>query len=89
MRKQRLLFLVKNSKKFVKSFQQVNKLLQKFVNNQRLSLMQWETLSAVIGNTINDLPICVGSKTDVENLDLITPNRLRLGKITNEVLLVI
>eukprot|EP00111_Clytia_hemisphaerica_P013818 TCONS_00040666-protein len=30
--------------------------------------------------SINDLPICVQSKTNVENLDLITPNRLLLGR---------
>ena len=66
--------------KVERKIQEVNKSLQKFINNQRLSLMQWETLSAVIANTINDLPICVGSKTDVENLDLITPNRLLLGR---------
>ena len=66
--------------KVERKIQEVNKSLQKSINNQRLSLLQWETLSAVIANTINDLPICVGSKTDVENLDLITPNRLLLGR---------
>ncbi|XP_066917508.1 uncharacterized protein [Clytia hemisphaerica] len=66
--------------KVERKIQEVNKSLQKFINNQRLSLMQWETLAAVIANSINDLPICVGSKTDLENLDLITPNRLLLGR---------
>ncbi|XP_066916885.1 uncharacterized protein [Clytia hemisphaerica] len=56
--------------KVERKIQEVNKSLQKFINNQRLSLMQWETLAAVIANSINDLPICVGSKTDLENLDL-------------------
>ena len=36
---------------------------------------QWETLSPVIANTINDLPIRLGNIiSDYENMDLITPN---------------
>ena len=43
--------------------------------------MQWETLSSVIANTINDLPIGLGSIiSGYENMDLTTPNRLRLRR---------
>ena len=41
--------------------------------------MQWKTLPAVNANNINNLPIGIGSKVDIENIDLITPNRLLLG----------
>ena len=50
------------------------------MHNERLSLMQWESLSAVIANSINDLPLAVGSFADFEIMDLITPNRLLLGR---------
>ena len=39
------------------------------------------TLAAEISNSINNLPLAIGNITgDLENLDLITPNRLRLGR---------
>ena len=55
--------------------------LEKSIQNERLSILQWETLVAEIGNTINDLPLALGNVvSDFENMDLITPNRLRLGR---------
>lgn len=42
--------------------------------------MQWETLFAIIANSINNLPIAAGSKVSLENLDLMTPNRLLLSR---------
>ena len=63
-----------------RKIQEINKSIERSTHNQRLSLMQWETLSSIIANCINDLPIAVGSKTDLENLDLITPNRLLLSR---------
>ena len=49
--------------------------------NHRLSILQWETVSAEVANSINDLPIALGSiVSDFETMDLITPNRLRLGR---------
>ena len=48
---------------------------------ERLSILQWETLAAEISNSIDNLPLAIGNITgDLENLDLITPNRLRLGR---------
>ena len=39
------------------------------------------TLAAQISNSINNLPIGLGNiSADLENLDLLTPNRLRLGR---------
>ena len=43
--------------------------------------MQWETIAAITANCINNLPLALGDATgDIENLDLITPNRLLLGR---------
>ena len=48
---------------------------------QRLSTLQWETLCSEIANSINNHPVAIGNETqDLESLDLITPNRLRLGR---------
>ena len=49
--------------------------------NQRLSVLQWETFAAEISNSVNNLPLAFGSIcSDLDNLDLISPNRLRLGR---------
>ena len=46
--------------------------------------MEWETLGSEIANAINDLPIGLGSKVaNLEHLDLLTPNRLKLGRNNN------
>ena len=43
--------------------------------------MQWETLASSIANSINNMPLVIGNSTsDLENLDIITPNRLKLGR---------
>lgn len=53
----------------------------KSVHNVRLSVLEWETLCAEIANSINNLPVAIGNETDeLENMDLITPNRLKLGR---------
>ena len=55
--------------------------LEKSIHKERLSVMQWETLSAQISNSINDLPIALMKTTsDLEHSDLITPNRLKMGR---------
>ena len=44
-------------------------------------MIQWETLGQQIANSINNLPIGIGNKVaDLENLDILTPNRLLLGR---------
>ena len=59
----------------------VKESLEKNVSNQRLSILQWETISAEIANAVNDLPLALGNiVSDFEQMDLITPNRLRLGR---------
>ena len=47
--------------------------------NVRLSTIEWETLCSTISNTVNNMPVAIGNE-DLECLDLITPNRLKLGR---------
>ena len=56
----------------------------KHLHSHRLSIMQWETLGDQVANSINNMPIAIGNVTkDLENLDLITPNRLLLARNNN------
>jgi len=48
--------------------------------NERLSLLQWESITAVIANSINNLLLALESITSFENMDLKTPNRLRMDR---------
>ena len=55
--------------------------IEKSVHNERLSTLQWETLGSQIANSINDIPLALGNiVSDYEFMDLLTPNRLRLGR---------
>ena len=63
-----------------RKIQQVQKSME-MISNERLSILQWETLMASIANSVNNLPLGLGNKVEsLENLDLITPNRLLLGR---------
>ena len=66
--------------KVERKIKEINQSIEKSIHNHRLSILQWETLSASIANQINNLPIAVGDVTDFECMDLITPNRLLLGR---------
>ena len=55
--------------------------LKKSVQKNCLSLLQWKTLGSTIANTINNLPLSLGNISgDLQVIDLITPNRLLLGR---------
>ena len=55
--------------------------IERSVEKERLSIIQWETLASQISNSINNLPLAIGSVvSDLENLDILTPNRLKLGR---------
>ena len=44
-------------------------------------MLQWETIAAEVANSKNDLPLALGNTTShFESMDLVTPNRLRLGR---------
>ena len=67
--------------KVERKIKEINRSLEKSVNSERLSILQWETLSSAIANQINILPLGIGDVTgDMECLDLITLNRLLLGR---------
>jgi hypothetical protein len=56
----------------------------KVTTNCRLSMIQWETLGDQVANSVNNQPIAIGNIVDdVENLDILTPNRLLLGRNNN------
>ena len=58
--------------------------IAKMVHNERLSILQWETLAAEITNAINDMPLgYINYSSDLESLDVLTPNRLKLGRNNN------
>ena len=59
----------------------VRESVEKTMQGERLSLMQWETLSSQISNSINDMPLFTeASNSSHEMSNLITPNRLKLGR---------
>ena len=70
--------------KVERKIQQVQKSMEKVLCGKRLSELQWETLVQQISNSINNLPIGLTHyNNSLENLDLITPNRLLLGRNNN------
>ena len=67
--------------KVERKIQEVKKSVDIHVRNQKLNALQWETLMHQISNSINNVPIGLKNTTrSLENLDLITPNRLILGR---------
>ena len=53
----------------------------KSLENERIPLLQWETLVSEIANIINDLPLPLGNITSqFENMDLLTANQLCLRR---------
>ena len=67
--------------KVERKIREINNSIEKIAHNERLSLLHWETLSATMANTINNLPLALGDIVgDFECMDLITPNRLLLGR---------
>ncbi len=64
-----------------RTIKEVKASIHKSFQNHKLSILQWETVGAEIANTINDLPLALGNVvSDFEYMDLITPNRLKLGR---------
>ena len=53
----------------------------KCIYNNRLSIIEWETLGGQVANSINNLPIAIGNIVQGrENIDILTPNRLMLAR---------
>ena len=58
--------------------QQVKKSMNVNMSKNLLSILQWETLGQEIANGVNNLPLGLGNI--VKDLDILTPNRLLLGR---------
>ena len=70
--------------KVERKIKEIRRSFEKEFSNQRLSIIQWETLAQQVVNSINNLPIGLGNKVEsLENIDLVTPNRLLLGRNNN------
>ena len=64
-----------------RKIQEVKKSIAKSFEKERLSILQWETVASQIANCMNDLPLALGDDvSDFEVADLLTPNRLKLGR---------
>ena len=67
--------------KVERKIQHVKQAMSKKLDQERLSILQWETVGDQIANCINDTPLATRYiPLDVEQLDLLTPNRLMLGR---------
>ena len=67
--------------KIERKIQQVKKSISANMTSYRLSILQWESLVLEVTNGINNLPLDLGNKVEcVENLVVLTPNRLLLGR---------
>ena len=67
--------------KVERKIQEIKSSLQKSFSGQRLSILQYETICASIANNINNMPLAIRNiKSTFEGIDIITPNRLLLGR---------
>ena len=67
--------------KVERKIQHIKESLNRTISNERISILQWETLAQQVANSINNLPIGLGNKIDsLEHADVLTPNRLLLGR---------
>ena len=67
--------------KVERKIKSIRESIEKSMHNERLSVLQWETLAAQVSNSLNDMPIALtNAVTDLEYADIITPNRLKLGR---------
>ena len=58
--------------KVERKIRDIRKSINKHLQNQRLSIIQWETLGQQIANSINNMPIGLANKVDhLENLDIL------------------
>ena len=64
-----------------RSIREIRKIFNVTFKSFEMSILQYVTAFSFISNELNNVPICLGDKyTNLDNLDLITPNRLILGR---------
>ncbi|XP_066917918.1 uncharacterized protein [Clytia hemisphaerica] len=67
--------------KVERKIREVKSSIEKSFSGHRLSVIQWETICSEVANSINDLPLALnGIVSNFDTMDLITPNRLKLGR---------
>ena len=66
--------------KVERKIKEVKKSIITSFNNHRFSILQWETIVTQIANSINNMPLALNSYTDHEISDILTPNRLFMGR---------
>jgi len=67
--------------KVERKIQHIKSSLEKTLHKDRLSIIQWESIVSTIANEINNLPLALGNLvSNFDSMDLITPNRLLLGR---------
>ena len=68
-------------RKVERKIRSVKESFSKHLQVERLSIIEWETLGDTVANSVNNLPIGVKNETcALENVDLLTPNRLMLAR---------
>ena len=71
-----------------RTIRSIKDLFDRTFEGMKLSVLGYETSFVWIANELNNLPLCLGSNTnDLEALDLLTPNRLLLGRNNDRALL--
>ena len=64
-----------------RSIREIKKLFTSVYRGVKLDILGYETAFAWVSNELNNLPICLGTRyKNMDNLDLITPNRLIQGR---------
>ena len=70
--------------KVERKIRHIKETYMKKLHNERISVLQWQTVADETANCINNLPIGTGSSRNInlelDDLDIITPNRLRFGR---------
>ena len=70
--------------KVERKIRQVKETFTRNLNKERWSILRWETFGQQVANSVNNLPIAKGKKSrGLEQLDLITPNRLKMARNNN------
>ena len=63
-----------------RKIQEIKKSITINFEKQLLSVLQWETVTSQISNTINDMPLALAGRTEFEIADVLAPNRLLMGR---------
>ena len=70
--------------KVERKIRHIKETFNKTLHKERISVLQWQTVADETANCINNLPIGTGSSRnanlEIDDLDIITPNRLRYGR---------